>query len=826
MTIRKKLALSTLMTCLILSNIVQAEEYGDATTITQDGTYYFNSGSYDDQLIDLYMSNKTVNVNLNIKDQGTLKVDRIGSSALVDAYDGTYYPISSNLKAEITVNGNLDLTVDADKGANRSDVRVINLLNNHDSFTVNGDTAIKIINGQPVDHTSYFEGIRTYSGIMCYNGNFTINKLNFDGIDSPGRENYIKGIYSTTNGTDVGEGGKAQYSEIHLGRNNNDKVIIENIEASAPDTFLSVVGIVSEGEKSLVAVNGDAEIQNISGKNTNGFAEVIGIEAKDKGIVDIKGDLFIDNITGAGSENYVAALTACTDGQLRVNKDNDTSVIIQVNGDLDGDDTPGNNSALNINLLNKNSYINGASTGNVNMTLADGAKWNVRDRHLILNGNGSEPKNPKWSYVKSLSGNGGIVNLNIDASKKNSDKNNRLFIDGTHTGTHYITLHNLDTSGTYNAAGTVLVSVHDEQGEFIAKPEEGNLYWNKYSLKQVSSEAGGDSLARAASRAGESPSYAWDWVLAEAEHIPDAPTTSVDTNLGANALNYHTWILESDKLMKRMGDLRHNTEDEQGAWFRVRSSKISRNDSANFTNKYTIYDLGYDVLDKETDKYKRYVGAAISYGDGSSGFKHGSGDNSSKAIGLYGTTMREKGHYLDVVLRVVDMDSDFRVFDTNGKKISGDIDNNGVSLSAEYGRKKDIGHKWYIEPQGQLTFGYLNGDNYLMNNAVAVKQDDIKSLVGRIGFNIGRDVDEKTNLYLKANLLHEFLGDYRLDMQDTASGDTLVKEGSFSDTWVEIGVGAAIQTGKNNHVYFDLEKTLGGDFDRTWQVNGGFRWEF
>ena len=32
--------------------------------------------------------------------------------------------------------------------------------------------------------------------------------------------------------------------------------------------------------------------------------------------------------------------------------------------------------------------------------------------------------------------------------------------------------------------------------------------------------------------------------------------------------------------------------------------------------------------------------------------------------------------------------------------------------------------------------------------------------MGRIGFNIGKDINEKTNIYLKANLMHEFGSGY------------------------------------------------------------------
>lgn len=415
-------------------------------------------------------------------------------------------------------------------------------------------------------------------------------------------------------------------------------------------------------------------------------------------------------------------------------------------------------------------------------------------------------------YVdKTFNGNGGIINMDINA-ETNTNNSDRVYVGGTHSGTHYITLNNIG-SNIDGAEGTVLVSVYNEQGNFKANNSEGTLYWNRYELGSKESTTDG---------------YKTDWYLKEAEQI-DEPTTSVDTILGENALGYHTWRAETDKLMKRMGDLRHNGEDEKGAWFRVRGAEISRDGEASFENKYTVYELGYDEITKKTDRVTRYQGAALSYIDGSSSFARGSGENSGKSIAFYTTEMRNKGHYLDLVFRIADMDSDYTVYDTNSNKITGETENVGVSLSAEYGRKKVMDDNgWYIEPQGQLTVGYFGGDNYrakYANDYINVHQSGIPSVLGRIGFNIGRDIDENTNIYLKANLLHEFCGDYDIDMIDSA-GNRRTESDTFNDTWFEYGIGAAIKTGKNNHLYFDFEKTAGGDFEKDWAWNAGMRWTF
>lgn len=543
------------------------------------------------------------------------------------------------------------------------------------------------------------------------------------------------------------------------------------------------------------------------------------------------------NLYGKNDLYGVSDIYGNNSGTININ--NDKTGTVKLNGKIRSLD----DGVANITLSNNDSFLYGntqlnqiySANGTINLNVMNGAKWiNVQDaddmasRVTTLNladGGLVDLTDKTYSdgtfqniYIeKEFNGGNGTINMDIDAST-NTNNSDRIYVNGTHKGTHYIKLNPLDENKLDGAAGTVLVSVKDEQGEFKAKDSEGALYWNKYTLDRFDTSAGDEVTA----------GYNTDWYLKEVEQL-DEPTTSVDTILGAYALGYHTWRAETDKLMKRMGDLRHNGEDEKGAWFRVRGAEISRDGEASFENKYTVYELGYDEITKKTDRFTRYQGAALSYIDGSNSFARGSGENNGKSIAFYTTEMRNKGHYLDLVFRIADMDSDYKVYDTNGNKITGEPENVGVSLSAEYGRKKVMDDNgWYIEPQGQLTLGYFGGDNYRAKYAdqyIDVHQSGIPSVLGRVGFNIGRDIDENTNIYLKANLLHEFCGDYDVDMVDSA-GNRRTESDTFNDTWFEYGIGAAIKTGKNNHIYFDFEKTAGGDFEQDWAWNAGMRWTF
>ena len=291
-----------------------------------------------------------------------------------------------------------------------------------------------------------------------------------------------------------------------------------------------------------------------------------------------------------------------------------------------------------------------------------------------------------------------------------------------------------------------------------------------------------------------------------------------------SSLVYHTWRTENDKLMQRMGELRLQGAEEQGAWFRVKGTKLKHSGKLGFENEYTGYELGYDKLIKQTAGKSFYQGVALSYTDGKAKYFKGSGDNESKSIGFYRTEVGKKGDYLDLVVRVSDSDNKYCVYDTNSNRITGDTNNLGIALSAEAGRKDVLNDGWYVEPQAQITIGHLNGDSYKTNNGILVEQDDIFSAVGRLGVNVGKELGKKGIVYVKANLFHEFAGDYNMNMSD-ATGNISVNN-RYNDTWFEYGLGVSYKTGKNNYIYCDFEKTSGSDFEKEWCWNAGVRWCF
>lgn len=577
------------------------------------------------------------------------------------------------------------------------------------------------------------------------------------------------------------------------------------------DAQLNATGDINISSSNYaISANKNTDIQLKSGQNLNILSDTWGIVSFDSTVnaqaekaINIKGTVWTSG------------------GNITVGKD---SSILQtvINGDL----TAKNNGYITAFVSNAGSSFTGNTTdahwqdvntrdaGNkgIHLTLNDGSVWNdfgSNSTIQVLDTSKAkvDMQDGKFNglFIGTLKGDKSTFNMDIDAGT-NTNNSDRLYIAGTHSGNHYITLNNVNADGnTDGAAGTVLVSVKDEQGNFFANDKEGSLYWNKYTLDKQDSAT---------------PGYTKDWYLKKVEFIPSKPTTSVDAVDATQRLAFANWV-EDDKLMQRMGDLRHETNNEEGVWGRVKGGKYSGD---GFSNRHTMYQLGYDDVVKNTDKLKRYQGVAFSYDDGKNSFNRGSGKLKAKSIGFYNTDLRNKGHYLDLVFKIYDADSDFTVFDSEGKKITGAFENSGISLSAEYGRKKYLDEHWSIEPQAQLTLGYLGGARYTTSNGIHVSQSDPNSVLGRIGCNFMYDMDEKNTVYLKANWMHQFAGNYGATL--TNGNDSLRIDNHDHDTWFEYGFGFACMTGKNNHLYADVERSTGGSLRKNWQWNAGMFWTF
>lgn len=274
------------------------------------------------------------------------------------------------------------------------------------------------------------------------------------------------------------------------------------------------------------------------------------------------------------------------------------------------------------------------------------------------------------------------------------------------------------------------------------------------------------------------------------------------------------WRAENNDMNKRLGELR-NSNGERGIWTRMVRGESEYN---SVKNQYNTYQLGYDEK-LSTDK-SWTVGAAISYTEGDSSYSKGTGENKHKGFSIYGSKLNEDGSFIDLIAKYARLDHEYTVAGGIGNS---EYEANGYSVSAEYGKRFTKDNGFWIEPQVELTYGTVGSASYKAQNGF-VDQDSMDSLVGRIGFSLGKNI-KQGNVYARASYLYDFDGETNIRFTDSNNVSRSMEQ-DLGGGWFEVGVGTNINLSKATYLYADVERTFGGEVDTPWQYNVGVRYSF
>lgn len=216
--------------------------------------------------------------------------------------------------------------------------------------------------------------------------------------------------------------------------------------------------------------------------------------------------------------------------------------------------------------------------------------------------------------------------------------------------------------------------------------------------------------------------------------------TMIISNDASLALR-NVWRIEGNNVMKRMGELRSGTEaGKGGVWARYYRGELSAdsNYDSSFSQDYTGFQGGIDKV-QDYKGGKLYTGIAVNRIDSNAGYTVGSGDLSSTGVGLYGSWLGSKGHYLDVIARGSKLTNDFKLVDLSGNAAKADYDTWAYGISAEYGYRQDLNAGWFVEPQAELSLGHISRVDYTTSNGVSIRQDGVNSAIVRLGFLGGKE---------------------------------------------------------------------------------------
>lgn len=561
--------------------------------------------------------------------------------------------------------------------------------------------------------------------------------------------------------------------------------------------------------------------------------------------LQMKGDVNIGS-AGSGSSNFSrdteVSITANTSAVIKGN--------INVAGNQSNKENKNDSSTLNI-TFNGDSKIIGEI--NVNGSDADKASQDVT---VNLGGTGNMTAS---SGVYNVNNNanvnftGGQWAINEWNTAEGKDVGNAAVKSGASVDVNgaSMTVGNLETAGTLN-----LKSKDGKAADISAKTLKGangtvttDSLENK--IQAETSEATGltvkgngdiaDQIAADASKAkvlanvvtsgnGDAAKSAASEIEADAgvisggfraavkangdiEKLTEFVNTSNQAVSSMTNLSLMTWRQENNDMNKRLGEVRAS-EGSQGIWARMARGQ-SKYGPQGIKNQYNYYQLGYDS--KISDDW--ILGGAFTYTDGDSSYTNGSGTNKHTGFAVYGSNLRDDGSFIDLIAKYAHMKNDF---DVNGGVGSGDYSTNGLSFSAEYGKRFQQEGYW-IEPQAELTYGRVSSADFTTKRGAKVHQDSMDSLVGRLGFSLGKDI-KQGNVYVRASYLYDFQGDTSVTMSKGGAATSFKTD--LGGGWWEFGVGTNLDLGHDTHFYLDVETTAGGDVDTPWQWNAGVRYSF
>lgn len=569
---------------------------------------------------------------------------------------------------------------------------------------------------------------------------------------------------------------------------------------------VGVGNLTIDSEKTIISTKGTANI---------------GISASSKANVEINGSLEIDTNREKGISSM--ALESSSDAHININKAEDKTVNVGINGDI----IASFGGEINVNFNGNHSYFIGSSylsEGEINLGISDGAVWENKRNSNVSNlkfNNGvidmvtnklhpDEICGQKISIDK-ISGNNGKIIMDISSAEidtdyielKNGIGQQRHFIEPGNSSIHNLVNYNFgDGVDKAILIGKTSNNITLEGNKFS---DISNIYDYTLELKTNVKETSDTDK---------------NWYVTGIKQQEGEVIENIETDLSLNYMNAAVSRSELDTIHKRLGEIRDYTSDN-GIWFRMATGQMEHDKSYNkFTSDYNMLQLGYDTR-KETEKGSVFTGIAVHKKDSKIDFRNGDGENKNLGLSLYKSFSNLNNSYTDIVIKYSHLNNDYTNYTHNNQRMKVDYSTWTGSLSLEHGKKYGK-NNWYLTPHMQLNYTFIKGADYTMSSGVKVEQRDIESLIGKTGIYAGYEF-KKSSHFVKASVLHEFMGDYGANI--TGADTAINKKYSGEDTWLELGVGGQIKVGDTN-IYYDIERTFGSNFETNWQASLGIRYRF
>ena len=697
-----------------------------------------------------------------------------------------------------------------------------------------------------------FNGQKGVNGVQGYAG------MPVSPIDKPSGERYIR--YEETEIT-MSNGGTAVFAGKSLNSTNkleekseisvslgDTKIVMANGSAE-PDFTSYALRAVGRGEILTRDLSINSSLNNAIGISAEVILDNNG-ESDAEARVNVKGgDLFI-NMSGNNSK----AIYAGRNGSVLVNEALKTRDLF-INGDVEARD----GGKIVLNALTQKSSISAntsiSSGGTIELGLGNGAFWNVvGDSHvssLTALGNDShvfltyESDKRNTLVIDELKGESQLTFvLYTDLKGKDAiNANDRVVIKSASSGNHAIYIpssgeaeSNVESSYLVYAPDSVSIQL-DEKHHTNQLVDKG-LYLYKLTSEKVAAPEEAYSLTREAA-----PSYNGHYLTLATDNPNDSGDTENPGNsgkpvtpllsptakavlamagMGGQNAMYHNQLSD---LRKRLGEVRGMAESN-GLWVSASGQRDRFDGFASNGVKQNAYRFNLG-LDHKIGSW--LIGANFKYLHGtqktSNPDSHSKGKVNSAGANIYGTWIAENGLYTDIVASFDHYHQKITTSMLDGRGVSGKVNNFGLGLSAEVGKKFGLTKDFFVEPQAQLAYYWIKGKDFSMSNGMKVEQDDFNSLVGRLGVVAGKDFKDaegntKGQVFVKGGVKQQFAGKQKLRANSVQFKDELKGTSGY------YGLGFEANPNKKVSLYGHVERENGKHYTKEIEVMLGLRYKF
>ena len=605
-----------------------------------------------------------------------------------------------------------------------------------------------------------------------------------------------------------------------------------------------------------------ADGANVAVKGSTEISGNVGIDAVN-GNVTLNGSTVINGTDAAINVGEGANVDINTNnsalnikGDINANGGNITVDSGKATGTIESNVTASNGGNVEISLNDKNSTLTGAynvdADSSIVMNIANGSIWNLTDdedeasgmslmrmakapaaaaKGLTINGGKTEAetgylnmtKRTKALKIANYSGWETIIYGHENAGADVADyKSGDTIIDKAEKGSGVIL--STDNSGINmkdkNAVEATLKALAQKVTYNDHKANGGNLTGKVQIADGLTSSSKAQNIGTMHWDENGKGKYDLDSVNWSQIIEGDYETFVMKGVRSAATTSLHTW-------RDNMQDTYTGADlaDEDGMFAKALGGKTSSDvKGLKDSNTYYGVQVGYD----KAAANGWHTGVAFDYRNGDSNYLlGGKGDNQMYSLGVYGVKSFENDAFFRVAAKVGRVQNEYDVYnEIRSLKLHGDYKANAYGLTMEYGKTFGT-EESYFTPKAQLTWSQVGAKDYTAHTDKAtmqINQDSYSSFVGRLGFEAGVK-SEKGRVYAGLFAAHEFNGDISASY---FANDGDRKHTSFNgeETWMEMKLGGSYDFSKTAHLYADIAKDFGGNFERKWKLNAGLRFEF